>query len=126
MMKKYTFSIIYRTASFLVLTVIFAQVSLAQNAVKSTGQTAKEPVTKTEVKSSDQLKQVPRVALSGATDTTAIKGKSTNLLIYNTATAGAGQNKVSPGYYHNVGTTEKPNWKKVEATVSDAVKDEKE
>jgi hypothetical protein len=93
-------------------------------------QTGQKPTTghladtsKKQVKSNnDNGKLLPRVALTGINDNTSIKGTSTNTLVYNTSTTGEGKNKIFPGYYHNVGTTEKPEWKRIEVTVSDAVK----
>jgi len=121
-MNSYAFSFSARIAGLLMMMMLCTHTGYAQTATKSTTPTTKDTTTKNEIKTKDQGKVVPRVALTGATDNTTIKGKSTNLLIYNTAKAGDKPNYVYPGYYHNVGTTEKPSWKRVEVTVSDAVK----
>lgn len=94
----------------------------AQTSVTSRPEIKKEQVKETKTNIVQKDKTVPRVELTGTDDKTSIKGKSTNLLIYNTATAGTGKTSVTPGYYHNVGTTEKPEWKRVEVTVEEAVK----
>ena len=47
---------------------------------------------------------VPRVALTGSTDTATIASPATSLLVYNTASAGTSPNTVSPGYYYFNGT----------------------
>lgn len=125
-MKNSTFSLSYRTAALLLFTVFYFQVSFAQKAVSNSSQSKKDTLSTKEVKAADKGKLVPRVALTGTTDNTTIKGTSTNLLIYNTATIGVSPFKVYPGYYHNVGTTEQPNWKRVEVTVSDAVKNKEQ
>ncbi|MEI6576764.1 MAG: hypothetical protein WCO63_11350 [Bacteroidota bacterium] len=106
----------------LLLSLFSLQTNLAQNLSKTAVPALKETNTKQEAKKQDNGKLVPRVALTGANDNTSIKGTSTNLLIYNTAKAGLGSNEVYPGYYHNMGTSEKPSWKRIEVTVSEAVK----
>ena len=111
-----------RLCSFILMSLCFGSYAYAQSG-QSTKHQPLQDSTKKHVKSNnDNGKLVPRVALSGINDNTSIKGTSTNLLIYNTATTGEGKTKIYPGYYHNVGTTEKPEWKRVEVTVSDAVK----
>jgi hypothetical protein len=47
---------------------------------------------------------VPRVALTGSTDTATITLPATSLLVYNTATEGTSPNNVTPGYYYYTGT----------------------
>ena len=47
---------------------------------------------------------VPRVALTGSTDTATIASPATSLLVYNTASAGTSPNSVTPGYYYYTGT----------------------
>jgi hypothetical protein len=46
----------------------------------------------------------PRVALTGTNNTTPVTTPATSLLVYNTATAGAGANAVRPGFYYWSGT----------------------
>lgn len=43
---------------------------------------------------------IPRVGLTSRLDNTTIASPATSLLVYNTATAGAGVNAVTPGYYY--------------------------
>ena len=47
---------------------------------------------------------LPRVALSGTTDTTTIASPTVSLMVYNTATAGTSPNMIRPGYYYYTGT----------------------
>jgi hypothetical protein len=47
---------------------------------------------------------VPRVALTAANSAAPVTTPATSLLIYNTATSGAGVNTVTPGYYYWNGT----------------------
>lgn len=42
----------------------------------------------------------PRIALTGATDNVTVPGVVDGILVYNTATAGTGQNAITPGYYY--------------------------
>ena len=50
----------------------------------------------------------PRIALTSTNDATTISSPATGLLIYNTATAGAYPNGVTPGYYFFNGTSWAP------------------
>jgi len=43
---------------------------------------------------------IPRVALTGTTDAITIPSPATNLLVFNTATAGTSPNNVTPGFYY--------------------------
>ncbi len=47
---------------------------------------------------------VPRMALTATNSATPVTAPATSLLVYNTATAGAGTTAVSPGYYYWNGT----------------------
>ncbi|MFL5762498.1 MAG: beta strand repeat-containing protein [Bacteroidia bacterium] len=47
---------------------------------------------------------IPRVALTGTGDVTTISSAATSLLVYNTATAGAGSTAVTPGYFYWTGS----------------------
>jgi len=124
-MKNLSFSFPYKAISVLLFTLFVFQVGVAQNLGNKSSQNVQENATKKDVKS-DNGKLVLRVALTGTTDKTTIKGTTTNLLIYNTARSGVSPNIVYPGYYHNIGTTEQPNWKRVEVTVKEAVKDKQQ
>lgn len=53
-----------------------------------------------DVKSSNKGLLIPRVALNATTDNTTIPAAATSLLIYNTASSGAGPTAVSPGFYY--------------------------
>jgi len=53
---------------------------------------------------------IPRVALTATNAAGPIALPTTSLLVYNTATAGAGATAVTPGYYYNGGTPAAPNW----------------
>lgn len=55
----------------------------------------------------------PRVALTGPADATTISSPAEGLMIYNTATAGAAPNNITPGYYYNAGTPAVPSWSRV-------------
>lgn len=121
-MKNRTFPNLFRIATLLLFCVFIFQTGIAQNASKNSLQSVQDTSSKKNVKSSDNGKIVLRVALTGTTDNTTIKGTTTNLLIYNTASAGVSPDNVYPGYYHNVGTTNQPNWKRVDVTVKNAVK----
>jgi hypothetical protein len=123
-MKKFT--LICKTAALLFFMVFCIQAGFTQKAVNNSSQSVKDSIFRQRLRTSEKGKLVPRAALTGATDNTTIKGTSTNLLIYNTAKAGTPPNEVYPGYYHNVGTTLAPNWKRVEVSVSEAVKNKKE
>jgi len=105
-----------------VIMVFYIQVSVAQKVVNRSSQNIQDSLSKKEVKPASNGKLVMRVALTGTTDNTTIKGTTTNMLVYNTAKAGVSPYNVYPGYYHNVGTTLKPDWKRVEVSVSNAVK----
>lgn len=121
-MKNHTFFFLYRTATLLLFMVFFIQTGIAQNIGNNPSQNVQDKSSKNEIKTSDNNNPLLRVALTGTTDNTTIKGTSTNLLIYNTATAGVSPFNVYPGYYNNVGTTAQPNWKRIEVKYSEAVK----
>ena len=53
-----------------------------------------------QVESSNKGFLPPRVALTGVDDTTTISSPATGLVIYNTATAGAGASSITPGLYN--------------------------
>jgi uncharacterized protein YjiK len=108
-----------------ILFLVFIAISTKVNAQNTTNKSTvnnQDSISKKLVKKSNDGKIVLRMPLTGITDNTTIKGPTANMFIYNTATVGEGQNKIYPGYYQNIGTTEKPNWKRITATVSNAVK----
>jgi hypothetical protein len=53
---------------------------------------------------------VPRVALTATNAAAPITLPQHSLMVYNTASAGAGLTAVIPGYYYNAGTGAAPNW----------------
>lgn len=72
-----------------------------------------------EVRATNKGILIPMVALTGTTDAATITTPATSLMVYNTATSGAGATAVYPGYYYNAGTTAAPNWQRI-ATNRDA------
>ncbi len=125
MKRKHTFIILLRTATLFLVTIFCVQVGYSQQAAKTSSRNLKDTISNSGSKADKNGKLVPRAALTGTTDNITIKGKTTNLLIYNTAKAGPGKTMVYPGYYHNVGTSEQPEWKRVEVSVSNAVQEKK-
>src|ERR1700738_3368559 len=57
-----------------------------------------------DVSSTNKGLLIPRVALTGTTDVVTIPTPAVSLLVYNTATNGAGSTAVRPGYYYWNGT----------------------
>ena len=53
---------------------------------------------------------IPRVALDNTTDAVSIATPAQYLVVFNTATAGAAPNNVTPGLYYNAGTSGAPIW----------------
>ena len=88
----------YLNALFFLLLVTpsFAQVGI--------GTTAPDDSSLLEIKATNKGLLLPRVALTGSTDTATIAFPATSLLIYNTATTGTSLNSVTPGYYYYTGT----------------------
>ena len=92
-MKKFT---IYHLVFLILSTVSFAQVGV--------GTTSPLASSALDVTATNKGLLVPRVALTGSTDTATIASPATSLLVYNTATAGTSPNNVIPGYYYYTGT----------------------
>ena len=59
---------------------------------------------------------LPRIALTGSADAVTIPSPATSLLIYNTASAGAGLAAVTPGYYFWNGS----KWLQLSTNISSA------
>ncbi len=76
----------------------------AQNVGINTDGSAPDSTAMLDIKASDKGILLPRIALTGKDDSTTISSPTTSLLIYNTATAGAGANAVTPGFYYYNGT----------------------
>ena len=53
---------------------------------------------------------IPRITLASTTDAATITTPAQYLVVFNTATAGAAPNNVTPGLYYNAGTSGAPNW----------------
>lgn len=62
-----------------------------------------------DIKSSNKGVLLPRIALTGRNDNTTISSPTTSMIIYNTATAGTGNNSVAPGFYYYNGTQWTPD-----------------
>jgi len=76
-------------------------VTVQDNGNVGIGTTAPHPAALLELSATDRGFLPTRVALTSATSWAPLVGTSTDgMLIYNTATAGTGQNAVSPGYYY--------------------------
>jgi len=84
--------------------IIIAHYSNAQNV--GIGTTTPNASAALEIKAANKGFLPPRVALTGRYDSTTIPAPATSLLVYNTATAGAGVSLVTPGYYFYNGS----NW----------------
>lgn len=91
---------------FFSLALISSTKSYAQNVgINNTG-SQPDASAMLDIRSSDKGILIPRVALTGADDASTINAPQTSLLVYNTATSGAGNNAVEPGFYFWNGT----NW----------------
>jgi hypothetical protein len=66
-----------------------------------------------EIRATDKGVLIPRVALTATNAAGPVTLPATSLLVYNTATAGAGATAVYPGYYYNGGTSAAPNWRRL-------------
>ena len=80
---------------------VFVTNSFAQVGIGTTSPLASSAL---DVTATNKGLLVPRVALTGSTDTATIASPATSLLVYNTATAGTSPNNVIPGYYYYTGT----------------------
>jgi len=97
-MKKILLSIIVFVSIFFTTT-IFAQ----NVGVNSTGATPNSSAM-LDVSSTNTGILIPRVALLATNNASPVTSPATSLLVYNTATAGASPNNVTPGYYFWDGT----------------------
>jgi len=68
-----------------------------------------------DLKSTTKGMLIPRITLTGVNDATTIATPATSLLIYNTATVTG----LTPGYYHNSGTTGTPVWTRLATGIND-------
>lgn len=86
--------------SLLIVILLSVQLAVAQTGI---GTNAPNDAAALEINSPDKGLLLPRVALTG-TDAAAPLGAHVNgMLVYNTATAGAGATAVTPGLYYNQG-----------------------
>jgi hypothetical protein len=83
--------------------IIIAHYSKAQNV--GIGTTTPNASAALEINAANKGFLPPRVALTGSHDVTTIPAPATSLLVYNTATAGAGLTLVTPGYYFYNGSS---------------------
>lgn len=83
--------------------IIIAHYSKAQNV--GIGTTTPNASAALEINAANKGFLPPRVPLTGSDDVTTIPAPATSLLVYNTATAGAGLTLVTPGYYFYNGSS---------------------
>jgi hypothetical protein len=74
----------------------FCQVGVGTNSV--------DPSAKFQIESSNKGFLQPRITLTGTNDNSTIASPATGLMVFNTATAGAGATAVLPGVYYYSGT----------------------
>ncbi len=87
--------------SILVLSV---SVTIAQSVAINTTGAAADASAMLDVTNTTKGMLLPRVALTARNSAAPVTTPATSLLVYNTATAGAGANTVTPGYYYWNGT----------------------
>lgn len=86
------------------LFLICISTAVAQSVAINTTGTAADASAMLDITSTTKGMLVPRVALLSRNNTTPVTTPAISLLVYNTATAGAGINSVTPGYYYWNGT----------------------
>src|SRR5438477_445690 len=79
--------------------IMLSQYCIAQNVGINNGASAPDASAMLDLKSANKGLLIPRVALTTSLDNTTIPSPQISLLIYNTATAGAGNTVVTPGFY---------------------------
>src|SRR4030095_588209 len=99
--------------SLLIAVILFFVSSFAQSVGINNDSSAPHISAMLDVKNPNKGLLIPRVALTGTGDITTIPSAANSLLIYNTATSGAGATAVSPGFYYWNGSS----WLKI-STVS--------
>jgi hypothetical protein len=83
-----------------ILTVVFLSSSFAQSVGINADGSAPNASAMLDVKHPNKGLLIPRVALTGTGDVATIPSAATSLLVYNTATNGAGATAVTPGFYY--------------------------
>jgi hypothetical protein len=81
-------------------------VTISIKAQVGIGTTSPNASSMLEINATNKGVLIPRVTLTGSTDSTTIATPATSLLVYNTATT----SDVVPGYYYNSGTSGSPVW----------------
>ncbi len=84
---------------FILLILFFNIRAVAQNVAINTTGTATNPSAGLDVDFPNKGLLIPRVPLTASNAAGPIAAPATSLLVYNTATAGASPNQVTPGYY---------------------------
>lgn len=85
--------------TLLVLVLLAFGVSAGAQVAINTDGSAPDNSAMLDLKSSNKGLLITRIALTGATDNTTIASPANSLLIFNTATAGSGEDAVVPGFY---------------------------
>ncbi len=83
-----------------IITILFFSSSLAQSVGINNDGSAPNPSAMLDVKHPNKGLLVPRVTLTGTGDVATIPSAATSLLVFNTATSGAGATAVTPGFYY--------------------------
>src|SRR5688572_27075994 len=83
-----------------IIAILFFASSSGQSVGINNDGSAPNPSAMLDVKHPNKGLLVPRVMLTGTADITTITTPATSLLVYNTATNGAGITAVTPGYYY--------------------------
>src|SRR4030095_14168378 len=83
-----------------ILSILFFEFSFAQSVGINNDGSSPNPSAMLDVKHPNKGLLVPRVTLTGTGDVATIPSPATSLLVYNTATNGAGATAVTPGYYY--------------------------
>lgn len=93
----------YKMKTLISTLIIVLTISISLNAqnvaINTTGAVANTS-SLLDVDATDKGILVPRVSLSATTDVVTVATPANSLLVYNTATAGAGATAVTPGYYY--------------------------